>query len=378
MAYPLLVLTLTHSPAKAGVVGFAQTLPYMLFYLPAGALVDRWNRKVTMLAADAGRVLALGSIAIALALGSPPFAQIIAAAFAEGTFFVFFRLAESAALPQIVPKPQLPTAIARNQAREQGADLAGQPLGGALFGIAHLLPFLADAVSYAVSFVSLLFIRPAFQEERERTPLRLRAEIVEGVTFLYRHAFLRATILLVAGSNFAFSAIFLALIVRARNLGTSAAVIGVMLGFIGAGAIVGSFAAPPIQRRIHPKVVVIGSLVVWAIAGLVLAILRNPFALGGVWAFAGFFGPVFNVTLASYRYALVPDRLLARTQSASLVLAWGAIPLGQLAAGFLLESLGAMNAIFALAGVNVALVAAATASSSIRNAPRVEELLASA
>jgi MFS family permease len=378
VAYPLLVLTLTHSPARAGIVGFAQTLPYILFYLPAGAFVDRWNRKRTMLVADAGRALALGSIALVLAFGSLPFAQIVAAAFVEGTLFVFFRLSESAALPQIVPKPQLPTAIARNQAREQGADLAGQPLGGALFGLAHLLPFFADAISYAVSFVSLLFIRPAFQEERERTPLRLRAEIVEGVSWIWRNAFLRATILLVAGSNFAFSAIFLALIVRARNLGTSAAIIGVMLGFIGAGAIIGSFAAPTIQRRIHPKLVVIGSLVIWAISGLILAVLRNPFALGGVWAFAGFFGPVFNVTLASYRYALVPDRLLARTQSASLVVAWGAIPLGQLAAGFLLQSLGAANTLLVLAGANVALAAAAAASSSIRNARRVEELLASA
>jgi MFS family permease len=163
VAYPLLVLTLTHSPAKAGIVGFAQTLPYMLFFLPAGALVDRWNRKRIMLAADAGRALALGSIAIALAFGSPPFAQIVAAAFVEGSLYVFFRLSESAALPQIVPKPQLPTAVARNQARDQGADLAGQPLGGALFGIGHMLPFLADAVSYAISFASLLFIRPAFR-----------------------------------------------------------------------------------------------------------------------------------------------------------------------------------------------------------------------
>ena len=370
-------MTLTHSPAKAGIVGFAQTLPYMLFHLPAGALVDRWNRKRIMLIADGGRALALGSIAVTLALGSPPLAQIIAAAFVEGALFVFFRLSESAALPHIVPKPQLPTAIARNQAREQGADLAGQPLGGALFGVAHLLPFVADAVSYAASVVSLLFVRPAFQEDRERTPLRLRAEIVEGVSWLWRNAFLRATILLVAGSNFAFSAIFLALIVRARNLGTSSAEIGVMLGFIGAGAIVGSFAAPPIQRRAHPKVVVIGSLAIWAVAGVILAILRNPFALGGVWAFAGFFGPVFNVTLASYRYALVPDRLLARTQSASLVVAWGAIPLGQLGAGLLLQSVGAVKTIFALAGVSVALAASAAASSSIRNAPRLDELLAS-
>jgi hypothetical protein len=85
---------------------------------------------------------------------------------------------------------------------------------------------------------------------------------------------------------------------------------------------------------------------------------------------------VFNVTFASYRYALVPDRLLARVGSAALVVAWGAIPLGQVTAGFLLESLGAVKAIFALGGVMVAVAIAATASRNIRTAPRLDELLA--
>src|SRR3954468_16292414 len=172
VAYPLLVLAETGSPAKAGVVGFAQTLPYILFYLHAGALVDRWDRKRTMIVADGGRTLALGSLAIALALDEFTFAQVVVVAFVEGSLFVFFSLSESAALPQIVPKEQLPTAVAQNQARIQGADLVGQPLGGALFGLSRLLPFAADAISYSVSFVSLLFVRPAFQEQRERTPLR--------------------------------------------------------------------------------------------------------------------------------------------------------------------------------------------------------------
>jgi len=370
------VLALTHSPAKAGIVGFAQTLPYMLFYLPAGALVDRWNRKRVMLIADAGRALALGSLAIVLAVGSPSVAQIIAVAFVEGSLFVFFYLSESAALPQIVPKEQLATAVAQNQARVQGADLAGQPLGGALFGISRLLPFAADAASYAVSFVSLLFVRPPFQEERERSPTPLRAEIAEGVSWLWHQRFMRTTVILVAGSNFAFSALILILIVRAKNVGASPSVIGLMLAFSGAGALIGSVAAPWAQRNVPPRVVVIGSLWIWAAAVLVLAVLRNPFALGGVFGVASIFGPVFNVTLSSYRYALVPDRLLARVQSAALVVAWGATPLGQLAAGFMLESFGAVTSILAMAGTMVVIAGAALAARSIRHAPQVEELLA--
>src|SRR5262249_16586159 len=144
VAYPLLVLAETHSPAKAGVVGFAQTLPYMLFYLPAGALVDRWDRKRTMIAAAAGRTRAPGRLATAPALDELTFAQVVIVAFFEGTLFVFFSLSESAALPQVVPKEQLPTAVAQNQARVQGADLVGQPLGGVLFGISRQLPFAVD------------------------------------------------------------------------------------------------------------------------------------------------------------------------------------------------------------------------------------------
>jgi MFS family permease len=378
VAFPLLVLALTHSPAKAGIVGFAQTLPYMLLYLPAGALVDRWDRKRIMLYADAGRALALGSLALTLAFDVATYAQIVAVAFVEGSLFVFFSLAESAALPQVVPREQLSAAVAQNQARMQGADLAGTPLGGALFGISRLLPFAADAISYAVSFVSLLFVRPAFQEERERASTRLRAEIVEGVTWLWRQPFLRAAVFLVAGSNFAFAALVLALIVRAKDLGASSATVGLMLAFLGAGAIAGSIVAPWVQRHVHAKVVIIGSFWVWAVGAFASLFIEEPYLLGAVWAVGGTCGPIFNVTLASYRYALVPDRLLARVGSAALVVAWGAIPLGQLMAGFLLDGIGTLSTILFIAALMAAVGVAATLSRSVRNAPRVEELLSSA
>jgi MFS family permease len=121
LAFPLLVLALTSSPAKAGIVGFAQSLPNLFLYLIAGVLVDRWDRKLIMIFADIVRAVALGSIAVALVADQLTFAQIIVVAFVEGSLSVFFRVAESAALPQVVPKEQLPDAIAQNQARQQGA-----------------------------------------------------------------------------------------------------------------------------------------------------------------------------------------------------------------------------------------------------------------
>jgi MFS family permease len=376
LACPLLVLALTHSPAKAGLVGFAQTLPFLLFYLPAGALVDRWNRKRVMLVADAGRAVALGSIALALALDQLTLAQIAVVAFVEGSLFVFFQLSEGAALPHVVPKEQLPTALAQNQAREQGADLVGQPLGGFLFGIGQLVPFVFDAVSYAVSFVSLLFVRPTFQEERPPSLTRLRAEIVEGIAWLWQRPLMRAVVLLVGASNFAFSALTLVMIVRARQLGASPSLIGAMFAFLGVGAIVGAAIAPWVQRRVPAPVVVIGSLWLYAVGMGVLALASSALVLGALAAVMWIGGPPFNVVVGAYRYALVPDRLQARTNSAARLIAWGPIPLGSLASGFLLQAVGAITSFLVLAGISVAVAVAATLTRAVRTAPPVQALLA--
>lgn len=376
LAYPLLVLALTHSPAKAGLVGFAQTLPFLLFYLPAGALVDRWNRKRVMLVADAARAFALGSIALALALDRLTLAQIAVVAFLEGSMFIFFQLSESAALPHVVSRQQLPTALAQNQARELGADLAGQPLGGLLFGISHLVPFIADAVSYAVSFVTLLFVRPTFQEARPRSRTHLLAEVAEGIVWLWRRPLLRAIVALIGASNFAFNALPLVMIVRARHLGASPSLIGAMFAFLGAGAIVGAAFAPWVQRRVPARFVVIGSLWLWAAGMAVLVLAPNALALGALAGVMWITGPPFNVVVSAYRYALVPDRLQARTQSAARLVAWGTIPLGSLAAGFLLQTVGTTTSFLVLAGLSLGVATAATMTRVIRNAPQVEALLA--
>ncbi|MFJ8349597.1 MFS transporter [Streptomyces sp. NPDC094153] len=163
LAYPLLVLALTGSPFQAGLVGFAQTLPFLVLYLPAGALVDRWDRRRVMLAADGVRAMLLGLVVLALAVDRLSVAALFTVVFVDGACFVLFQLAESAALPNIVPRHQLPTAVARNQARELGADLAGRPLGGALFAVGHILPFVADMLSYVLGFLAMLFVRPGLQ-----------------------------------------------------------------------------------------------------------------------------------------------------------------------------------------------------------------------
>jgi MFS family permease len=166
LAFPLLVLSLTGSPGQAALVGFLNTLPQLLFNLPAGVYVDRWDRKRVMIVCDTGRTIAMGSIPLTLALGRLSMAQLAAVSFLEGSLAVFFNLAEGAAVPRVVAREQLPAAYSQNEAVRRSALMLGQPLGGLLYSIGRLVPFLTDAVSYAVSVVSLLFIRAKFQGER--------------------------------------------------------------------------------------------------------------------------------------------------------------------------------------------------------------------
>ena len=219
VAYPLLVLAVTHSPAKAGLVAFAGILPYPLFVLPAGLVADRWDRKRVMIVTDVVRALALGGLVAAIAGGDPPFALIFAVAFIDGTAFAFFNIAEVGALRAVVPREQLPAAAAAEQARASSVVLAGPPLGGFLFGLGRSLPFLLDAVSYVFSLASVIAIRIPFQEQVAVPEGSLRTQLVEGFRWLWGQPFLRGCAILFAFTNFAGNALYLFLVVAAQHRG---------------------------------------------------------------------------------------------------------------------------------------------------------------
>src|SRR3989441_10798585 len=159
IAFPLLVLATTHSPAKAGIVGFARSLPSAFFALPAGLAADRWSRRRLMIAADGVRVVAVGTLAATILLDRIAFWEIAVVAFVEGSGTALFFGAQPGALRAVVPAPQLPAAAAAETGRQAVVRLAGPPPGGALFGRASALPVPLGAPAYPVSTVPLLPLR---------------------------------------------------------------------------------------------------------------------------------------------------------------------------------------------------------------------------
>ena len=369
VAYPLLVLALTGSAADAGLVGFTATVPYLLFQLPAGALVDRWNRRWVMIACDVGRGLALASIAIAFYLDALSLWLIMIVSFAEGALYVFHSLAEPAAVRNIVHPTQFPSALAQVETRERGSQLLGQPLGGFLFDLGRAIPFLVDALTYVASLVALLLINKEFQGERSEARAPLLAEIAAALRWAWHQPVIRATAIIVAGSNFLFQPFFLLLIVIAKAQGASGTDIGVMLIGSGIGGVIGAILAPWFERTLSMKAVVIGANWVWALLMPSVLLFDNFYVLGAIYGAMVFVGPVWNVAIEVYRLRITPDAMLGRVASAISLLAYGAIPLGSLIGGYLLETTGPTVTGLAIAASMLIVAVAATISPSIRTAP---------
>lgn len=372
IALPLLVLTETGSPARTGLAAFAFGLPLLAFTLPAGALIDRWNRRSVMLLADTARFVALASLAIALLFDVFSLPHVLAVAFVEGTGYTFFTVAERASLRHLVPSELLPAATAQNQARQSAAMLAGQPLGGLLFSLGRVVPFAFDAISYLFSLVMLSLIRRPLQDVRDPAARHLRREIGEGLAFLWRKPFLRTTSLLVTGSDLVLNALFLTVIVIAREHGASATAVGLMTAALGVGGVAGAAIAPALARRLSLRQTVALTMAVPALLVPLLGFVTEPLPLGVIYGAMFVLHPTWDASVGTYRLLITPDRLQGRVQGANTLLSSAALPLASLVVGVVLELGGSRITVAALAALMALVAVGALVSPAVRDAPPPE------
>jgi predicted MFS family arabinose efflux permease len=369
IAYPLLVLAMTGSPASAGLVGFLGTLPYILLQLPAGALVDRVNRRRLMIICDVGRLLALGSIPLVALAGRLTLLQVVAVAVIEGSLFVFFRLGEVSAVRKLVDPEQYPAAISQNEARLRAANMLGTPMGGILFDLGRTLPFLADALSYLVSLLTLVLIRSPFEEERAAERRHMLAEIRDGIRWLWGQPYILIVNLAASACNALFQIVVLVVIVAEQHRGAPASVIGLVLAGFGLGGLAGSLAGGWLARRLRPNTVVLVTIWLWPALTPFVGLVGNPVLLTALLGALAFMGAVWNIAGNTIYFRLVPDHLVGRVSSVGSLTAFGALPLGSLLGGVLVQAFGPATAGL-VAGAGMLLLAVlTTAAPSVRRGP---------
>ncbi len=375
LALPLLVLGLTGSAVQAGAVGTVGGIVRAAVRLPAGALVDRWNRRTVMLVSDGVRLAIFAGLVGWLLTGSVPMAAIYAVAVVEAVFDVFFDPAESAAIRHVVPAHQLTEAFARNEVRQYGASLAGPPLGGLLYGLGRAVPFLADAVTFAVSFVAVGLIRRPLQSPREpREPSTSRRDVVEGLRFQLGEPFLRAVLILAAPLNAGFNGALFTIVVVLRQSGTPASLVGLTQGIAAVGGLLGALVATRIVRRISARAII--TIVCWSAAALlaVAAPLVHHVGVAAPLALAFLVAPAANAALFSYQTAITPDRLQARVSSVLMLVATSPAALAPLVSGTLITRLGGAVAMTFFAALMLVSALVATFAGGIRRMQPIEQI----
>ena len=221
------------------------------------------------------------------------------------------------ALPRLVATAQLPQATAQNQVGFAGAAVVGLALGSCLFqSVGRAWPFVADALSYLASAALVWRLRSDFAPAPATAPRHLRAEMMEGLRWLWRQRLVRTMAVVTGVSNFVEAALPLLLIVSAQGAGADAASIGLIFSCGGVGGVAGALLSGWVMRRWR-----FGSIIFVALAleALLLALLlglsggaTGPLALGGVYGLIMFVGPIYNVVQFSGHLALILDALHGR------------------------------------------------------------------
>jgi len=340
LAFPLLVLAVTHSPAQAGFVAAMRALPATLFSLFAGVLVDRWNRKWIMLVCDTGRALSLASIPIAYALGHLTIWQLYVTAFLEGTLMIVFTLAKTAAVPQVVTRAQLTTTVAQAEFVEGSTALLGPSLSGILYTLGAMFPFITDAISYLISIVTIVLIRTPFQRERALSHRNVWAEAIEGVLWVWHQPFILAMTLLMGAGAFVFSGNTLVIIILAQRQHASTVVIGLIFAAGGIGSILGSLLAPRLQHRLTVGRSILLTRWYIVLSWPLYALAPFPTVLGALEFGTGFVDPIEDVSYFSHRLKLIPDELQGRVLSACRLFPGTMRPLGLALTGILIQHIG--------------------------------------
>jgi MFS family permease len=353
LVFPLIGYAITGSTVRAGLATTAVFVGAIIARLPAGAITDRLSRSRVLLVSNVLAALAFGSLAVAAALDALTLAHLIAVGLITGATDAFIGPAASASVRTVVPQEQLPIAYTRLQARQHAADLVGPPLGGVLFSLARALPFVVDAISYAIYAAATTLLRtplPAPDGPR-RT---LRKDVVEGLRFVWQHTVIRSIMLWAGIANFAWAYVFVTITLRLIRAGVHPAAIGLVDTIGAAAGLLGAALAPALVRRMPSGLLTIATGLVFAVLVVPMAATTNVFVIGTLFALVTLLLPANNSGISAYLSTATPDRLQARMHSAAGFIANGLSPLAPALAGIFIGTLGGSTAVLIGAAVSAA------------------------
>ncbi|MCZ9881116.1 MFS transporter [Arthrobacter sp. B2a2-09] len=367
LAFPVLAVTLLGaSEFEVGALNAASLAAFLLIGLPAGAWVDRWLKRRTMIVADLVRTAAMATVPILWWAGILQIWHLYAVAAVVGAATVFFDVSYQSYVPVLVDALKVPQANSKLEATSQIARIGGPAAGGALLAIVSApVLFVGEAVGYLASAVFLFGTRDAERPMAAKDRQPLASEIKEGLVFVVRHPLISRIVACTGRVNFFTTLVFTlmpVLVLRELELGPEG--MGLIMAVGAVGGLMGALAAPRFaawigEGTVIPVASMISSLFLLLVPLCVLAPERWMSLVMLIVSEFGFaFGVlVYNIMQLSMRQRVCPPRLLGRMNASIRFVVWGVMPIAALASGLLAENLGLVPTLWIGLGGSIVFVA---------------------
>ncbi|ADH67172.1 MFS transporter [Nocardiopsis dassonvillei] len=354
LVYPLVVLALTGSPAWAGAFGGVQMVATLLAALPAGELCDRYDRRALLLLAEGTRAAATLSVVAALLFATLTLPHLLVVAALLGLVTPLGGSARMLLVRAVVPREQLTSALTQEEVRSNGAAMAGPPLGGFLYAVSMATPFVFTTVTFVLSVVCVLFVRPVPPRpggSEEDADGSAWTRMLSGLRTMAAATELRRVLLFTVLMNAVSAPFLLISVVVLEEQGASSTVIGFAMMGLAAGGLVGAFLVKPLHRLLPPGGVM---LAVGGSTVLLIALFAVPW--GPWWLAALLFlltvgVPAMRILVDLLIFRQVSDEIRGRVIAAAMTLYGVGGAVGMAGAGLLLEFLRPGHAVLTLAAV---------------------------
>lgn len=354
---PLLAAQLTRSPSLIAMLGVMSSLPWLIFALQAGSIVDRSDRRKVMLWVNGGRLLILLCLTLAVMRGFASLPMLYVAALLLGIGETLMDTALTSIVPSVVSKDRLTWANARITAAQTVTNtFIGPPLAGYLAGLGFAVATGSSTLMYVMAGFALILMRGTFSvspEKERQTDQSVWQHVTEGTRFLWRDRLIRDLTLFTGSMNLfwsAWGALIVLYAVRPGPMGLSEFEYGLFLTAMAIGGLLGSVVCERLQKSLGTRNALVLDFVGTILLVGVPALTTNPLAVGAAAFFAGMGATVWVILVSSIRQRLVPSRLLGRVYSASRFVSWGIGPIGAMLAGFVAEIWG-IRTMFAIGGI---------------------------
>jgi MFS family permease len=341
-AVPLLAISLTDSPVLISTIGATVMLPWLLFAIPIGVLVDSVDRRYILAGANAIRSVIVGFVALSISLDVLTIYGLIIAAFVIGTCEVAADTTAQSLMPQILEEKDYEKGNSRLQISEtiiQG--FVGAPLSGFIYALAMFLPFLINSLGFAIASLFALSIPIKYlQDVRavnvEKEKSNFLADMKFGISYLFNQKVLRRLVITTASIGLCYSMATSTLVLFViKELGLQERYFGVTMAIQGVGAIAGSLVASRASNKFGRSLVMTCAIVASSVLVLIEGFAPNIYVLVPLATLGGFVISQWNILLMATYQTVIPQELYGRIHGTRRTLVWGVMPIGSLLGGVL-------------------------------------------